>query len=134
MRGSRAIWLMMPAAAVDSTLDEIVPLVARDDVIIHEGNSYYHDDMRRAKALAANGIHYVDVGSSGGVWGFERGFGRNRQLRRAGKALKECLRKAEGHQDCVEGGQERERDAVWSNRSRPTARAGRGGAMAPPCL
>jgi 6-phosphogluconate dehydrogenase len=70
----RAIWLMVPAAAVDATLAALTPLVARGDVIIDGGNSYYRDDIRRAKALAALGIHYVDVGTSGGVWGGERGY------------------------------------------------------------
>ena len=70
----RAIWLMLPAAVVDATLDEIVPLLARDDVVIDGGNSYYHDDIRRASALRAKGVHYVDVGTSGGVFGLERGY------------------------------------------------------------
>ena len=70
----RAIWLMVPAAVVDETLDKLTPLLARDDVIIDGGNSYYRDDIRRAKSLAAAGIRYVDVGTSGGVWGKERGY------------------------------------------------------------
>ncbi len=70
----RAIWIMVPAAVVDSTLDELAPLLASDDAVIDGGNSYYHDDIRRAKTLAKRGIHYVDVGTSGGVWGFERGY------------------------------------------------------------
>jgi 6-phosphogluconate dehydrogenase len=70
----RAIWIMVPAAVVDSTLEELSPLLARDDVVIDGGNSYYHDDIRRAKTLAERGIHYVDVGTSGGVWGLERGY------------------------------------------------------------
>jgi 6-phosphogluconate dehydrogenase len=70
----RAIWLMIPAAAVDETIATLRPLLARGDVIIDGGNSYYHDDMRRAKALAADGIGHVDVGTSGGVWGRERGY------------------------------------------------------------
>jgi 6-phosphogluconate dehydrogenase len=70
----RAIWIMVPAAAVDSTLGELAPLLAPDDVIIDGGNSYYHDDIRRAKTLGERGIHYVDVGTSGGVWGAERGY------------------------------------------------------------
>ena len=70
----RAIWLMVPAAVVDGTVAEIVPLLDRDDILIDGGNSYYVDDLRRAKELADRGIHYVDVGTSGGVWGLERGY------------------------------------------------------------
>jgi 6-phosphogluconate dehydrogenase len=70
----RAIWLMVPAAVVDATIADLAPLLSRDDVIIDGGNSYYRDDMRRAKALADRGIRYVDVGTSGGVWGKERGY------------------------------------------------------------
>ena len=70
----RAVWLMVPAAAVDRTIDDLVPLLDVGDVVIDGGNSYYVDDIRRAKALAPKGIHYVDVGTSGGVWGLERGY------------------------------------------------------------
>jgi len=70
----RAVWLMVPAAAVDATIAALAPLLARDDVIIDGGNSHYRDDIRRAKALDAAGIHHVDVGTSGGVWGKERGY------------------------------------------------------------
>jgi 6-phosphogluconate dehydrogenase len=70
----RAVWIMVPAAFVDSTIDELVPLLQRDDVIIDGGNSYYRDDVARAGRLAAEGVHYVDVGTSGGVFGLERGF------------------------------------------------------------
>jgi 6-phosphogluconate dehydrogenase len=70
----RAIWLMVPAAGVDSMIASLAPLLARDDVIIDGGNSHYRDDIRRAKSLAAAGIRYVDVGTSGGVWGKERGY------------------------------------------------------------
>jgi 6-phosphogluconate dehydrogenase len=70
----RAIWLMIPAAAVDDTIAEIVPHLEKDDILIDGGNSYYIDDIRRAKDLASKGIHYVDVGTSGGVWGLERGY------------------------------------------------------------
>jgi 6-phosphogluconate dehydrogenase len=70
----RAIWLMVPAAAVDGAIAAVQPLLERGDVIIDGGNSYYRDDIRRAKALAPSGIHYVDVGTSGGVWGKERGY------------------------------------------------------------
>jgi len=70
----RAIWLMIPAAVVDETIAGIVPYLEAGDIIIDGGNSYYIDDIRRAKALAPKGIHYVDVGTSGGVWGLERGY------------------------------------------------------------
>ena len=70
----RAVWLMVPAAVVDGTLEKLVPLLDRDDIVIDGGNSYYVDDIRRAKELSAKGIHYVDVGTSGGVWGQERGY------------------------------------------------------------
>src|SRR5262252_8608479 len=58
----RAVWLMVPAGSVDSTIESLVPLLVRDDIIIDGGNTYYHDDIRRAKRLAPTGIHYVDVG------------------------------------------------------------------------
>ena len=70
----RAIWLMVPAAAVDPVLNSLIPLLERGDVVIDGGNSYYHDDLRRAGELRAKGLHYVDVGVSGGVWGLERGY------------------------------------------------------------
>jgi 6-phosphogluconate dehydrogenase len=70
----RLVWLMVPAGAVDATLDELVPLLTAGDVVVDGGNSYYHDDVRRAAALEVDGIHYVDVGVSGGVWGLERGY------------------------------------------------------------
>jgi 6-phosphogluconate dehydrogenase len=74
LEAPRAIWLMVPAAAVDDTVGALAPLLARDDVIIDGGNSHYRDDLRRARSLAAAGIRYVDVGTSGGVWGKERGY------------------------------------------------------------
>ncbi len=70
----RAVWLMVPAAVVDSTIAELAPKLGKGDVIIDGGNSYYIDDIRRAKELSAKGIHYADVGTSGGVWGLERGY------------------------------------------------------------
>jgi 6-phosphogluconate dehydrogenase len=70
----RAIWLMVPAAVVDATIAELVPKLSKDDILIDGGNSYYIDDIRRAKELSTKGIHYVDVGTSGGVWGLERGY------------------------------------------------------------
>lgn len=70
----RAIWLMVPAGVVDTAIDELLPLLAADDCIIDGGNSYYVDDLRRAATLGARGLHYIDVGTSGGVWGRERGY------------------------------------------------------------
>jgi len=70
----RAIWLMVPAAVVDQTIADLLPLLEPGDILIDGGNSYYVDDLRRARALAAQGIHYVDVGTSGGVWGLARGY------------------------------------------------------------
>ena len=70
----RAIWLMVPAGIVDTTLAGLVPLLAPGDIVIDGGNSYYHDDLRRAAELKAHGIHYVDIGTSGGVWGLDRGY------------------------------------------------------------
>jgi 6-phosphogluconate dehydrogenase len=70
----RAIWLMVPAAAVDATIADLVPHLAAGDILIDGGNSYYIDDIRRAKELRERGIHYADVGTSGGVWGRERGY------------------------------------------------------------
>jgi 6-phosphogluconate dehydrogenase len=70
----RAVWLMVPAAVVDKTIAELLPFLEAGDAIIDGGNSYYVDDIRRAKELASKGIHYLDVGTSGGVWGLERGY------------------------------------------------------------
>jgi 6-phosphogluconate dehydrogenase len=70
----RTICLMLPAAVVDATIDQLVPLLSRDDTIVDGGNTHYHDDIRRANALSEKGIHYVDMGTSGGVWGLERGY------------------------------------------------------------
>ncbi|HEX7913632.1 MAG TPA: NAD(P)-binding domain-containing protein, partial [Paraburkholderia sp.] len=70
----RALWLMVPAGVVDATLDKLVPLLESGDIVIDGGNSYYHDDIRRSTALAARQLHYVDVGTSGGVAGRERGY------------------------------------------------------------
>lgn len=70
----RAAWLMVPAAVVDTTLTDLAPRMQKDDTIIDGGNSYYTDDIRRAKELRPKGLHYVDVGTSGGVWGLERGY------------------------------------------------------------
>jgi 6-phosphogluconate dehydrogenase len=70
----RAVWLMVPAGVVDKSIASLVPLLEPGDILIDGGNSYYVDDIRRAKELSANNIHYVDVGTSGGVWGLERGY------------------------------------------------------------
>src|SRR5262245_61969625 len=70
----RAVWLMVPTAVVDGTLGDLLPQLEPDDIVIDGGNSYYVDDIRRARELQARGIHYVDVGTSGGVWGLERGY------------------------------------------------------------
>jgi 6-phosphogluconate dehydrogenase len=70
----RALWLMVPAAAVDRTISDLVPYLEASDILIDGGNSYYVDDIRRAKDVQTRGIHYVDVGTSGGVWGLERGY------------------------------------------------------------
>jgi 6-phosphogluconate dehydrogenase len=70
----RAVWLMVPAAVVGRSLASLVPLLEEGDTVIDGGNSYYHDDIRRARELREHGIHYIDVGTSGGVWGAERGY------------------------------------------------------------
>jgi len=70
----RSVWLMVPAATVDQSIADLLPLVEKGDIVIDGGNSYYIDDIRRAQELARKGIHYVDVGTSGGVWGLERGY------------------------------------------------------------
>jgi 6-phosphogluconate dehydrogenase len=70
----RAVWLMVPAAVVDESIADLLPLLDKGDILIDGGNSYYVDDIRRSKQLSAKGIHYVDVGTSGGVWGLERGY------------------------------------------------------------
>ena len=74
LKAPRAIWMMVPAAVVDETLKTLIPFLEKDDVVIDGGNSYYHDDIRRAAELKPKGIHYVDAGTSGGVWGSERGY------------------------------------------------------------
>jgi 6-phosphogluconate dehydrogenase len=74
LRKPRAVWLMVPAAVVDKTIDNLAPRLEPGDVLIDGGNSYYIDDIRRAEELKAKGLHYVDVGTSGGVWGLERGY------------------------------------------------------------
>ncbi len=74
MPAPRAIWIMVPAGIVQQTLDQLVPLLDEGDTVIDGGNSYYRDDIHRAEALQATGIHYVDCGTSGGVWGLDRGY------------------------------------------------------------
>lgn len=74
LRAPRAIWLMIPAAFVEGTLAELAPLLAADDTVVDGGNSCYKDDIRHAASLGARGIHFVDAGTSGGVWGLERGY------------------------------------------------------------
>jgi len=74
LKPPRTIWLMVPAAAVDATLGSLASRLQKDDVMIDGGNSHYIDDLRRAKELQPRGVHYLDVGTSGGVWGLERGY------------------------------------------------------------
>src|SRR5262245_35748516 len=74
LRPPRAVWMMIPAAAVDAMLGQLAGRLERGDILIDGGNSFYHDDIRRAAELRVPGIHYVDVGTSGGVWGRERGY------------------------------------------------------------
>jgi 6-phosphogluconate dehydrogenase len=74
LKAPRTVWMMVPAAVVDLSLKTLIPFLETDDVIIDGGNSFYHDDIRRAAELKPKGIHYVDVGTSGGVWGSERGY------------------------------------------------------------
>jgi 6-phosphogluconate dehydrogenase len=74
LKKPRALCLMVPAAFVDASIGELLPLLEKDDAIIDGGNSHYHDDIARAKRLAEKGLHYVDMGTSGGVWGLERGY------------------------------------------------------------
>ena len=74
LKPPRAVWLMVPAAVVDQTLEQLATRMQKGDIIIDGGNSYYIDDIRRAKELQPKGIHYADVGTSGGVWGLERGY------------------------------------------------------------
>src|SRR5919198_6680104 len=70
----RAVWLMIPAAVVDQVLGDLTARLHREDIIIDGGNSYYIDDLRRAESLVPKGIHYLDVGTSGGIWGMARGY------------------------------------------------------------
>src|SRR5260370_36835042 len=74
MTNPRTLWLMVPAGVVDKTIADLLPHLERGDILIDGGNSYYIDDIRRAKELTPKGVHYMDVGTSGGVWGLERGY------------------------------------------------------------
>ncbi|HEY5387886.1 MAG TPA: NAD(P)-binding domain-containing protein, partial [Thermoleophilia bacterium] len=74
LEAPRIVWLMDPAASVDATLEQLVPLLGAGDILVDGGNSYYRDDIRRSKELEPAGIRYVDCGTSGGVWGLERGY------------------------------------------------------------
>ena len=74
LQGPRVVWLMVPAGVVEATLTALVPKLSPGDIVIDGGNSYYRDDIDRAKRLAGLGLHYVDCGTSGGVWGLERGY------------------------------------------------------------
>jgi 6-phosphogluconate dehydrogenase len=74
LEAPRTVWMMVPSAVVDESLKTLIPFLEKDDVVIDGGNSYYHDDIRRATELKPKGIHYVDAGTSGGVWGAERGY------------------------------------------------------------
>jgi len=74
LKPPRAVWLMVPAGAVDATIDKLTGHLQKGDILIDGGNSYYRDDIRRAEALKPRGVHYVDVGTSGGVWGRDRGY------------------------------------------------------------
>src|SRR5260221_3169538 len=107
LNGPRTIWLMVPAAVVDGAISDLVPLLDAGDVIIDGGNSYYVDDIRRAKDLASKGIHYVDVGTSGGVWGLERGYcmmiGGGAAVGKNLDPIFETLAPGRGEIDCTPG-------------------------------
>ena len=130
----RAIWLMVPAAAVDETIAGIVPHLEKDDILIDGGNSYYIDDIRRAKELAPKGIHYVDVGTSGGVWGLERGYcmmigGEQEQVQHLDPIFK-TLAPGKGNIDRTPGREKGRRHigrgipALWDQRRRPLRQDG----------
>src|SRR4029077_14267805 len=74
LKGPRAVWLMVPSAVGDASIADLAGMLGKDDVLIDGGNSYYIDDIRRGTELKSRGIHYLDVGTSGGVWGLERGY------------------------------------------------------------
>ena len=114
----RAVWLMVPAAVVDPILAEIAALLEPGDIVIDGGNSYYHDDLRRAGELKGKGLHYVDVGVSGGVWGKERGY----CLMIGG----EDARRAAPRPDLQDAGARRRRDRTNSRRDRRAVAAEQG--------
>ena len=110
----RAIWLMVPAAVVDDSIEQLAGKLDRGDILIDGGNSYYHDDIRRAKELKPKGIHYVDVGTSGGVWGLERGYcmmigGETEVVERLGPDLRRTCARA--RELCREPPEERKSSA-----------------------
>jgi hypothetical protein len=87
----RLVWMMVPAGAVDPVIESLIPLLEKGDIVVDGGNSYYHDDIRRAEALRKKGLHYVDVGVSGGVWGLERLLPHDRWRARGGETSRPDL-------------------------------------------
>ena len=104
----RAVWIMVPAAAVDGVVESLAPLLSKGDVIIDGGNSHFPDDVRRAKALAERGIDYLDVGTSGGVWGLESGYclmvGGSEAAAARLKPIFEALAPKDGYMHCGAAG------------------------------
>ena len=99
LKPPRAVWIMVPAEVVDSVIEEVTPHLEKGDIVIDGGNSRYTDDARRAAALAPKGLEYVDVGTSGGVWGLERGYclmigGTPPRARPAARAISHRRKKA----------------------------------------
>jgi 6-phosphogluconate dehydrogenase len=107
LKAPRTVWMMVPAAAVDGMIAKVAPLLEKGDTIIDGGNSYYIDDIRRAKELSGKGIHYCDVGTSGGIWGLERGYcqmigGPTETVKRLDPIFK-CLAPGQGNVDKTPG-------------------------------
>jgi 6-phosphogluconate dehydrogenase len=107
LKAPRTVWMMVPAAAVDGMIAKVAPLLEKGDTIIDGGNSYYIDDIRRAKELSTKGIHYCDVGTSGGIWGLERGYcqmigGPTETVKRLDPIFK-CLAPGQGNVDKTPG-------------------------------
>jgi len=107
LKAPRTVWMMVPAAAVDGMIAKVAPLLEKGDTIIDGGNSYYIDDIRRAKELSGKGIHYCDVGTSGGIWGLERGYcqmigGPTEVVKRLDPIFK-CLAPGQGNVDKTPG-------------------------------
>jgi len=107
LKAPRTVWMMVPAAAVDGMIAKVAPLLEKGDTIIDGGNSYYIDDIRRAKELSSKGIHYCDVGTSGGIWGLERGYcqmigGPTETVKRLDPIFK-CLAPGQGNVDKTPG-------------------------------